>query len=162
MQRSPKDNSDGTGQTVTYLLNGHNPAEKWTCIFRHGELFRLRFINASAMSIFNVRIPGLPMTIVQADGLNVQPIETDEFQIGTAETYDVIVTPDETNQAYTIMCESNDRSGYARGTLSTSVGMTSSIPKLRQPTTLTRKDMRMRETNITGIDELASTQRYQS
>ena len=152
MRMSPTDISDVTGSTYTYLLNGHSPAENWTGIFRHGERVRLRFINASAMSIFNVRIPGLPMTIVQADGLNVQPIETDEFQIGTAETYDVIVTPDETNQAYTIMCESNDRSGYARGTLSTRVGMTASIPKLRQRPTLTMKDMGMSEMNMNGME----------
>jgi CopA family copper-resistance protein len=152
MRMSPTDISDVTGSTYTYLLNGHSPAENWTGIFRHGERVRLRFINASAMSIFNVRIPGLPMTIVQADGLNVQPIEADEFQIGTAETYDVIVTPDKNDQAYTIMCESNDRSGYARGTLSTRVGLTASIPKLRQRPTLTMKDMGMSEMNMNGMD----------
>ena len=145
MRMNPTDISDVTGSTYTYLFNGHSPAENWTGIFKQGESVRLRFINASAMSIFNIRVPNLPMTIVQADGLNVQPIETDEFQIGTAETYDVLVKPDNHEQAYTIMCESNDRSGYARGTLSTTIGLSAPVPKLRQRPTLTMKDMGMNQ-----------------
>ena len=145
MRMNPTDISDVTGATYTYLLNGHSPTENWTGLFKQGERIRLRFINASAMSIFNVRIPGLPMTVVQADGLNVQPVETDEFQIGTAETFDVIVRPDGNQQAYTMMCESNDRSGYALGTLTTKIGVTAAVPKLRSRPTLTMKDMGMSE-----------------
>src|SRR5699024_8011440 len=93
MRMDPTDIADVTGSTYTYLINGHGPAENWTGLFRPGERVRLRFINASAMTIFNVRIPGLPMTVVAADGQNVQPVETDEFQISVAETYDVVITP---------------------------------------------------------------------
>lgn len=145
MRMNPTDISDVTGATYTYLLNGHSPAENWTGLFKQDERLRLRFINASAMSIFNIRIPHLPMTVVQADGLNVQPVETDEFQIGTAETFDVIVKPDGHQQAYTMMCESNDRSGYALGTLTTKMGLTAAVPELRQRPTLTMKDMGMSE-----------------
>src|SRR3546814_10766369 len=88
MRMDPTDIADVTGSTYTYLINGHGPAENWTGLFRPGERVRLRFINASAMSIFNIRIPGLPMTMVQADGQNVRPIEVDEFQISVAEPYD--------------------------------------------------------------------------
>ncbi len=142
MRMNPADIADVTGATYTYLLNGHSPAENWTALFAPGERVRLRFINAAAMSIFNVRIPGLPMTVVQADGLNVEPVETDEFQIGVAETYDVVVQPN-AKQAYTLMAESNDRSGFARATLTPKLGMTAAVPDLRARPTLTMKDMAM-------------------
>jgi len=142
MRMTPTDLADVTGATYTYLVNGHSPAENWLGLFRPGERVRLRFINASAMSIFNVRIPGLPMTVVQSDGLNVVPVETDEFQIGTAETFDVIVQPN-TDQAFTIMCETNDSYGYAAATLAPREGMRAAVPPLRPRPTLTMKDMGM-------------------
>jgi CopA family copper-resistance protein len=142
MRMSPTDLADVTGATYTYLVNGHSPAENWTALFAPGERIRLRFINASAMSIFNVRIPGLPLTVVQADGLNVQPVETDEFQIGTAETYDVIVEPRD-DRAYAIYAESNDRFGYAAATLAPRAGMQAEVPALRPRPLLTMKDMGM-------------------
>ncbi|MGA0806688.1 MAG: copper resistance system multicopper oxidase, partial [Pseudohongiellaceae bacterium] len=107
MRMTPTDLADVTAATYTYLVNGHSPAENWTGLFTPGERIRLRFINASAMSIFNVRIPGLAMTVIQSDGLPVEPVETDEFQIGTAETFDVLVQP-QSDAAYTIMAETND------------------------------------------------------
>ena len=142
MRMNPTDLSDVTGATYTYLVNGHSPSENWTGLFRPGEKVRLRFINASAMSIFNIRIPGLPMTVVQADGQNVQPVETDEFQLGTAETLDVIVEPGGEN-AYTIMCETNDRSGFAAATLAVRDGLRAPVPALRKRPLLTMKDMGM-------------------
>jgi len=142
MRMSPTDFADVTGATYTYLVNGHSPAENWTGLFRAGERIRLRLINASAMSIFNVRIPGLAMTVVQADGLNVQAVETDELQIGTAETFDVIVQPAE-DQAYTLMAESSDGFGYARATLAPRAGMEAPVPPLRERPPLTMKDMGM-------------------
>ena len=142
MRMSPADIADVTGAVYTYLANGHAPDDNWTGLFNDGERVRLRFINASAMTIFNVRIPGLPMTVVQADGLNVEPVETDEFQIGVAETFDVVVTPG-AQPAYTIMCESIDRSGYARATLAARPGLEAPVPPLRERPTLTMKDMGM-------------------
>jgi CopA family copper-resistance protein len=151
MRMNPTDLSDVTGSTYTYLVNGHSPAENWLGLFSPGERVRLRFINASAMSIFNVRIPGLPMTVVQSDGLNVKPVATDEFQIGTAETFDVIVQPD-ADQAFTIMCETNDRSGYAAATLAPREGMRAAVPSLRPRPTLTMKDMGMSGTEMEGME----------
>lgn len=142
MRMTPTDIADVTGATYTYLLNGHGPADNWTALFEPGERVRLRIINASAMSMFNLRIPGLPMTVVQADGLNVEPVETDEFQIGVAETYDVVVAPP-ADAAYTLMCESIDRSGYTRATLATRPGMEAEVPPLRPRPLLTMKDMGM-------------------
>ena len=142
MRMNPTDLSDVTSATYTYLVNGYSPAENWTGLFSPGERVRLRFINASAMSIFNLRIPGLPMTVVQADGLNVRPVTTDEFQIGTAETFDVIVHP-EADRAFTLMCETNDSSGYAAATLAPREGMRAEVPALRPRPTLTMKDMGM-------------------
>ncbi|MFK8041068.1 copper resistance system multicopper oxidase [Congregibacter sp.] len=141
MRMNAADIADVTGSTYTYLINGHGPQDNWTGLFSPGERVRLRFINASAMSIFNVRIPGLPLNVVQADGLPVNPVEVDEFQIGIAETFDVVVEPK--NQAYTLMAESNDRYGYARGTLSPQEGLSADIPQLRPRPTLTMKDMAM-------------------
>ena len=142
MRMDPRDILDVNGSTYTYLINGHGPQENWTGLFRPGERVRLRIINASAMSIFNVRIPGLPMTVVQADGENVRPVETDEFQISAAETYDVIVRPTE-DRAYTIVSEAIDRSGMGRATLAPRMGMTAEVPPLREVPNLTMKDMGM-------------------
>lgn len=142
MRMNPTDLADVTGATYTYLINGHGPQDNWTGLFAPGERVRIRFINASAMSIFNVRIPGLAMQIVQADGLDVKPVETDEFQIGVAETFDVVVKP-EGDRAYTVMAESNDRSGYARATLTPRLGLTAAVPPLRERPTLSMKDMAM-------------------
>ncbi|MBN8529686.1 MAG: copper resistance system multicopper oxidase [Caulobacterales bacterium] len=142
MRMDPRDILDVNGSTYTYLINGHGPAENWTGLFRPGERVRLRIINASAMSIFNVRIPGLAMTVVQADGENVRPVEVDEFQISVAETYDVIVRPTE-DRAYTIVSEAIDRSGMGRATLAPRLGMTGEVPPLREVPNLTMRDMGM-------------------
>ncbi len=142
MRMDPTDIADITGSTYTFLINGHGPGENWTGLFRPGERVRLRFINASAMTIFNVRIPGLPMTMVAADGLNVRPVETDEFQISVAETYDVIITPTE-DRAFTLVAESIDRSGMGRATLAPRLGMSAPVPPLRPKPVLGMKDMGM-------------------
>ncbi len=142
MNMSPSDISDVTGATYTYLLNGHAPNANWTGLFHAGERIRLRFINGSAMTFFDVRIPGLKMTVVQADGNDVDPVAVDEFRIGIAETYDVIVQPvDDT--AYTIFAQSEDRSGFARGTLAPRVGMTAAVPRMDPFPMRTMADMGM-------------------
>lgn len=150
MRMSPVDLSDITGTTYTYLMNGLAPDTNWTALFRPGERVRLRFINAGAGSNFDVRIPGLPMTVVQVSGQHIQPVATDEFRIGIAETYDVIVAPSG-EQAYTIFAESSDRSGYARGTLAPRAGMAAPIPKPRPRPLLTMMDMGM-IMDETGMD----------
>lgn len=142
MRMDPTDISDITGLTYTYLVNGHGPQENWTGLFRPGERVRLRVINASAMTVFNVRIPGLRMTVVQADGNNVRPVAVDEFMISVAETYDVIVTPTD-ERAYTIVAEAVDRSGMGRGTLAPQMGMAAPVPPLRPRPTLGMDDMGM-------------------
>jgi len=148
MRMMPTDIADVTGATYTYLMNGLHPAGNWTGLFAPGERVRLRFINGSAMTYFNVRIPGLPMTVVAADGQNVHPVEADEFQIGVAETYDVVVEP-RADEAYTVMAESMDRSGYAVGTLATRPGLRAAIPPLRNRPLLTMVDMGM---DMEGMD----------
>lgn len=139
MRMDPTDLSDVSG--YTFLVNGKSPAQNWSGLFTPGERVRLRFINASAMSYFDVRIPGLKMIVIQADGQNVQPVPVDEFRIAVAETYDVIVVPQD--MAYTIMAEPIDRSGYARGTLAPREGMSAPIPTLRPRTVLSMSDMGM-------------------
>lgn len=142
MRMSPVDISDVTGAVYTYLMNGRPPESNWTGRFHPGERVRLRFINAGAGTYFDVRIPGLPMTVVAVSGQWVQPVETDELRIEIAQTYDVIVTPKE-DQAYTIFAESVDRSGYARGTLAPRDGMTAPVPRRRPRPVLTMADMGM-------------------
>ena len=142
MRMSPRDIADVTGAAYQYLINGHATADNWNGVFKTGERVRLRIINASAMTIFNIRIPGLPMTVVQADGLNVEPIETDEFQMGVAETYDVVITPKE-ERAYAFVAESVDRSGQAVATFGPQPGMRAEAPALREVPTLTMVDMGM-------------------
>ena len=127
MRMDPTDIADVTGATYHYLMNGMTGGENWTGLFRSGEKIRLRFINGAAMTYFDVRIPGLKMTVVAADGQNVKPVRVDEFRIGVAETFDVIVEPDG-NKPYTIFAETMDRSGFARGTLAPQMGMQAGIP----------------------------------
>lgn len=136
MRMTPTDIADVTGATYTYLMNGVDPASNWTGLFRPGERVRLRIINASAMTYFDVRIPGLPMTVVQADGIDVEPVETDEIRIAVAETYDVIIEP--TGDAHTVFAETMDRSGFARGVLAVRNGLVAPTPARRAPP---RRDM---------------------
>ena len=151
MRMDPTDISDATGSAYTYIVNGYGPRDNWTALFTPGERIRLRFINASAMTTFNVRIPGLPLTIVQADGQNVRPVLVDEFQIGVAETYDVIVTPLD-DRAYTMVGEAIDRSGMARATLAPRAGMAAEVPPLRERPLATMKDMGMDMSSMPGME----------
>ena len=142
MRMNPTDILDVTGAAYTYLVNGLPPDGNWTGLFRPGERVRLRIINSAAATNFNFRIPGLPMTVVQADGQNVQPVTVAEFQIAIAETYDVIVQP-KANEAYTVFAEAVDRSGYGRGTLAPRPGMSAEVPALRERPVRTMVDMGM-------------------
>ncbi|MXP24614.1 copper resistance system multicopper oxidase [Altererythrobacter indicus] len=142
MRMMPTDILDVTGSTYTYLANGHGPQEGLEFLFSPGERIRLRIINGSAMTFFNIRIPGLAMSVVAADGQNIRPVEVDEFQIGVAETYDVIVEPRHEG-VYTIAAESMDRSGMAVATLTSAPGARADIPALRNPPLLTMADMGM-------------------
>lgn len=142
MRMDPTDIADITGHTYTYLLNGLSPADNWTGLFRPGDRIRLRFINAAAASYFDVHIPGLEMTVVQADGQNVEPVTVDEFRIAIAETLDVIVQPT-VDSAFTVFAEAMDRSGYARGTLAPMAGMQAEVPTRRPRPLLTMADMGM-------------------
>ncbi|WAC22815.1 copper resistance system multicopper oxidase [Blastomonas sp. SL216] len=142
MRMDPTDIADVTGSTYTYLVNGHGPDDNWTALFAPGERVRLRIINASAMTTFNLRIPGLPMTVVQADGLPVRPVEIDEMQIAVAETYEVVIVPQEA-RAYALVAESVDRSGMAAATLAPAIGMLAERPALRKRPLADMKDMGM-------------------
>ena len=153
MRMMPTDIADVTGSTYTYLANGHAPSDGLEYLFKPGERVRLRVINGSAMSFFNVRIPGVRMTVVQADGKNVRPVEVDEFQIGTAETYDIVVEP--TGEAHTIVAEAMDRSGMAVATLASRPGARAPVPPLRDPVLLTMKDMGHGSMDHFGMDHAA-------
>lgn len=151
MRMSQRDLSDVTGHTYTYLMNGQTPREGWRGLFKEGEKILLRFANTSAMSFFDVRIPGLKMTVVASDGQYIKPVKVDEFRIGVAETYDVIVEPDVDN-AYTIFAQSLGRSGYARGTLAPDERLTARVPSLDAVPDLTHTDMGMDMSSMSGMD----------
>ncbi len=155
MRMSPTDIADVTGATYTYLLNGAAPGGDWTGLFHPGERVRLRFINASSMTFFDVRVPGLTMSVVQADGNDVEPVPVDEFRIGVAETYDVIVQPTE-NAAYTIFAQSEDRTGFARGTLAPRQGMAGPIPPMDKRPMRTMADMGMGNMDMAGMSHGSS------
>jgi CopA family copper-resistance protein len=141
MNMNPTDIADVSGATYTFLMNGHAPDNHWTGLFRPGEKLRLRLINGSAMTYFDVRIPGLKMTVVAADGLHVKPVSVDELRIAVAETYDVIVEPDA--EAYTLFAQAMDRTGYARGTLATRAGLSAPVPALDPRPLVSMDDMGM-------------------
>jgi CopA family copper-resistance protein len=140
MRMSAADLADVTGATYTYLMNGQTPAGNWTGLFTPGEKVRLRFINGSAMSYFDVRIPGVRLTVVAADGLPVRPVSIDELRIAVAETYDVIVEP-AGQEAFTIVAQAMDRTGYAAGTLAVRAGLSAPLPALDPRPVLTMADM---------------------
>ena len=142
MRMDPTDIADVTGSVYTYLVNGHGPGDNWTGLFTPGERVRLRFINSAAMTIFNVRIPGLGLEVVATDGQPLVPVGVDEFQIAPAETFDVIVRPTE-DKAFTLVAEASDRSGMARATLAPRLGMSAPVPPLRKRPLATMKDMGM-------------------
>ena len=142
MRMLPTDIADVSAPTYTYLANGRGAEEGLEYLFRRGERIRLRVINGSAMTFFNLRIPGLPMTVIAADGQNVKPVEVDELQIATAETYDIIIEPGKAD-AYAIVAESMDRSGMALAMLATVPGAKASVPPLRDAPLLTMGDMGM-------------------
>lgn len=148
MRMDPTDFSDVTGFTYSFLINGQDTAGNWTGLFRPGERVRLRIINASSMTNFNFRIPGLALTVVAADANMIQPVETDELQIAIAETYDIIVSPTE-DMAYGVIAEALDRSGQVRGTLAPRMGMQGDVPPLRKRPLLTMRDMGM---DMAGMD----------
>lgn len=139
MRMSPTDLADLSANVLTYLMNGTTPAGNWTGLFRPGERVRLRFINGAANTFYDVRIPGLKLTIVQADGVNVEPVTVDEFRFGPGETYDVLVHPKD--DAYTVYAQAMDRTGYARGTLATRAGLEAPVPALDPAEWLTMADM---------------------
>ena len=157
MRMSETDISDVNGYTYTYLMNGVTPDEGWIGLFKRGEKVRLRFINGSAMTIFDVRIPGLKMTVVASDGQNIEPVTIDEFRIGVAETYDVVVEPSD-DSAYTVFAQSIDRSGFTRGTLTPDVEMTSLIPNMDTAPTLGHRDMGMGMANMTETSAVDHSQ----
>jgi len=142
MRMSDRDISDVTGYTYTYLMNGQNPTDGWTGMFKRGEKVLLRFINAAAMTFFDIRIPGLKMTVVAADGQYIEPVTVDEMRMGVAETYDVIIEPSD-DRAYTIFSQAIDRSGYARGTLTPDLSLKAGIPEMDPDLILTHTDMGM-------------------
>tara|TARA_R110000868_G_scaffold411600_1_gene705778 strand:+ start:1188 stop:2918 length:1731 start_codon:yes stop_codon:yes gene_type:complete len=149
MRMLPSDIEDVQG--FTPLINGESSSQNWTGIFKPGERVRLRFINSSAMAYFDIRIPELKMTVVQADGNNVQPVNVDEFRIAVAETFDVIVQPTE-DKAYAVFAESMGRTASVRGTLASRDGMAAEIPEMRETPELTMADMGMDHGNMAGMD----------
>ena len=148
MKMTDRDLSDVTGYTYTYLMNGHSPNMNWKALFKNGEKIRLRFVNASAMTFFDIRIPNLKMTVVASDGNNIRPVSIDEFRIGVAETYDVIVEPKD-NTAYTIFAQNIERSGFSMGTLTYDYNVQTNIPLMDKPQQLTHADMGM---NMNDMD----------
>ncbi|APE27742.1 Multicopper oxidase [Aurantiacibacter gangjinensis] len=153
MRMNPRDISDVTGDTYTFLVNGHGPADDLQFAFTPGERIRLRIINGSAMTFFNIRIPGTSMQVIAADGQDVDPVDVDEFQIGTAETYDVIITPRDGSHAF--VAEAMDRSGMGVATITSHEGHIATPPPLREPVTLTMADMGMGGMDHGAMDHAA-------
>ena len=157
MRMSPTDLADLSAETLTYLMNGTAPAGNWTALFQPGERVRLRFINGAGNTFYDVRIPGLKMSVVQADGVDVEPVTVDEFRFGPGETYDVVVEP--AAEAYTLFAQAMDRTGYARGTLATRAGLSAAVPALDPPQQLTMEDMMgaMDHGAMSGMDHGAAS-----
>ncbi len=139
MRMSSSDLADLSSSVLTYLTNGTTPEGNWTGLFNPGERVRLRFINGAGNTFYDVRIPGLKLTVVQTDGVNIEPVTVDEFRFGPGQTYDVLVQPKD--DAYTVFAQTMDRTGYARGTLATRRGLSAPVPDLDALQLLTMADM---------------------
>ena len=150
MRMSPSDLADLSAATLTYLMNGTTPAGNWNGQFRPGERVRLRFVNGAANTFYDVRIPGLKLTVVQADGVNVEPVTVDEFRFGPGETYDVLVQPKD--DVYTLFAQSMDRTGYARGTLAVRPGLSAPVPAVDPAQPLSMVDMMGDMGGMAGMD----------
>jgi len=150
MRMSDRDISDVSAATYTFLMNGQTPDTGWKGLFKKGEKVRLRFINASAMTFFDVSIPGLKMTVIASDGQNIEPVTVDDFRMGVAETYDVIVEPKD-DSAYSLFAQAIDRSGYARGSLTPDLAMSAPVPPMDTLPILTHSDMGMDMSNMSGM-----------
>ena len=155
MRMNPTDLADLSGATLTYLTNGVTPAGNWTGLFKPGEKVRLRFINGSGNTFYDVRIPGLKLKVIQVDGQNLEPVSVDEFRFGAGETYDVLVEP--RDDAYTIFSQSMDRTGYARGTLAVRAGLSAQVPAVDKPEWLTMADMMGSMGGMGGMNHGAMT-----
>lgn len=162
MRMDPTDIADITGVIYTYLMNGKAPDQNWTATAKPGQRVRLRITNAATMTYFDFRIPGLPMTVVNADGQNIQPVETDELRIAVAETYDVVVTMPDDGRAVTLWAETMDRSGFARGTLAPELGMSAGTPPRRRRPMLTMADMGMAHMKMQGMDGEMSGMKHEN
>ena len=160
MRMNPTDLADVSGATYTYLMNSSTPAGNWTGLFQPGERVRLRVINGSSMSFFDVRVPGLKLQVIAADGQDIAPVSVDELRIAAGEVYDIIVQPPE-DRAYTLFAQSIDRSGFARGTLAPRPGMQAEVPRMDARALLTMDDMGMGESTGMGpmVDSVASDPR---
>ena len=156
MRMSPTDLADLSAATLTYLMNGTTPAGNWTGQFRPGERLRLRFINGAGNTFYDVRIPGLRMTVVQSDGVDVEPVTVDEFRFGPGETYDVIVEPKD--EAYTVFAQSMDRTGHARGTLAVRAGLEAPVPQPDKVEWLSMADMMGAMGSMAGMNHAAMGQ----
>ncbi len=156
MRMSPTDLADISAYTYTFLMNGTAPAGNWTGLFKPGEKIRLRFISSGTQSYFDVRIPGMKMTVVHVDGVDVEPVTVDEFRFGPGETCDVIVEPED-DRAYTIFAQSMDRTGYARGTLAPRADMRAEVPDMDKAEWLSMTDMMgsMAQGGMTGMQGMA-------
>jgi CopA family copper-resistance protein len=154
MKMTDRDLSDVSGATYTYLMNGLSPNAHWRTVVDSGKKVRLRFINSSAMTFFDVQIPGLKMTVIAADGNLIQPVEVDEFRIGVAETYDVIVEPDTEKQAYAIFAQAIDRSGYAIGSITSDASQLAETPAMDPLPILTMTDMGMEMDGMSGMESM--------
>ncbi|WP_115720117.1 copper resistance system multicopper oxidase [Gallaecimonas mangrovi] len=151
MRMSPLDLADLSSHSMTFLMNGRTPAANWTGLFKPGEKVRLRLINGSSNTFYDVRIPGLKLSVIQADGQDVEPVTVDEFRFGPGETYDVLVSP--TADAYTLFAQTMDRTGYAAGTLAVKAGLQAAIPKMDKRQWMTMTDMGMQDmAGMKGMD----------
>ncbi|MCZ2499136.1 copper resistance system multicopper oxidase [Xylophilus sp. Kf1] len=139
MRMSPTDLADVSAATLTHLVNGCTPNGNWTGLFAPGEQVRLRLVNGSGNTFYDVRIPGLPLRVVQVDGQDIEPVTVDEFRFGPGETCDLMLAP--RDDAYTLFAQSMDRSGYARATLAVRQGLTAPTPVLDRVEWLSDVDM---------------------
>ena len=150
MRMNPTDMGDLSAAVLTFLTNGITPAGIWTGLFQKGEKVRLRCINGSGNTFYDVRIPGLKLKVVQVDGINIEPISVDEFRFGPGETCDVIVEPKD--DVYTVFSQTMDRTGYALGTLAVKSGLRAPVPAIDKLEWLSMEDMMGDMSNMAGMD----------
>ena len=96
-----------------YAVNGRLSTYMEPLLVKRGERVKLRLINPSSATIYDLQLAGHVLRVTHTDGRPVEPVETDVLRISMGERYDVVFTADNPG---TWLLAANER-GFGEGAL---------------------------------------------